>query len=194
MDAASPRVHQFQKSHSCPAGRTAGRRLEDREGAKRFGDESITVAACNLCALDPPERTSCGHFFCWQCMVQVLQGEGKPCPVCAAMLSSEMHVAPFALDNGALILWLPTAEDLKQNYCMLDWIRENCTPKVPEEALSVSENRDVVVSGPNQSSPALYRNLYLTSRIEEMQRRVRRAQQSSWVRFLRPWKSNKQVS
>lgn len=138
----------------------------------------LPVFACNICSfgLPPnPVETACGHLFCWPCMHRFLQGQAKPCPVCATMLSSDVNVAPMATNYGSLMLFLPTTEEYHRSGHIeddLDALSTNNTVLVPRPRANLrrrkkEETPDVLL---------LYMgNKRIRKQAKRLQRRVRQA-------------------
>lgn len=183
-----------------------GRRLVSRGSRlSSSGDESeVPVVACNMCGRDPPTNrvvTTCGHSFCGPCMLRFVERQARPCPVCTTMLSCAIHVVPRRHSDGSLILCLPTVEELERNYDMLDWMRTNTAlqfvparqPARPWANLSrnYSEKRGHVVVF-DEGNRNCERNLFLTSRIEELQWRIiRRAKLTKLCKSWQSWSTGR---
>ena len=122
----------------------------------------LLAFGCNMCSASPtnPVETACGHLFCWPCMHRFLQGQAKPCPVCATMLSSGIDVVPMTTSYGSLMLHLPAAERKRTNVTKLRVRGPRATDETEE-----TNALHILYMG----------NKLVRQRTKRLQRRVRRA-------------------
>lgn len=149
--------------------------VESRAGSSSFYLSNVLEFDCNICWERPinPVETACGHIFCWPCMHHHLHGREMPCPVCRAVLSCGDNVSPIATDNGALLLYLPVAEqspddheDSGSGYTMP--AAERSHDDHDDRSISNTDTHEVVHHRAKEEMPKRRKQL------KRLQRRVRR--------------------